>query len=248
MRSTLRTLWHAARAGRRPTVVRRVAEAGDLIMLAHWADKAPLRLEVPTQLLRSQGAFAYGPDHPFVRALTDGKPALEGFYAGFQPATLGAVHGTASDLEPWRLPWRLQDRPKAPPGEWGLPAEEGLAFWGPCSERKIALEMRRLTEARDGIAAKGFAPETYGEIEGHVLTDGTRAVFFVMGGKHRAAVLAARGDSHIRVAFRAERLALVDTARVSHWPMVAAGEIGAEEALSIAEDYLRGRGMHEVLA
>lgn len=137
------------------------------------------------------------------------------------------------------------DRP--PPGEGGLASHHGLAFFGPCSDQKVRLEARRLQNVDAAIRAKGFNPDRYGDIEGHVITDGQRAVFFIMGGKHRAAALAHQGASHIPVRFREGHPRVAHTRDIAHWPMVHRGELSPQDAGTVAHTYLDGRGMSDVM-
>jgi hypothetical protein len=234
-----------------PHVVR-VTDMQDAMPLAYWHDKAPLRLELPTESLRMQGAFAYGPDHPFCRALSDGPDALTAFYDAFQPQTIAAMHGLHStakgaDLPQWILPWRLVRNPKPPRGEKHLSARHGVAFYGPCSTQKIELEINRLQSARASITQQGYTPDRYGDIEGQFLTDGKRVVFMVLGGKHRASVLAGLGQSHLPVRLRPGVMPLIDSRTALHWPLVADGQMDVSLAQAVLGSYLDGRGLSDVL-
>lgn len=252
MPGILKAMRQAASLARYRAVTRRFDDVMDALPCAYWWEKAPLRMELPVSTLRMQGGFTYGPDHPFVRGLSEGKETLARFYDGFAPGNLGQMYGLGAvpgaDLPPYLLPWRMVTRDRPPGGEKGLPASHGVAFYGPCSAQKVALEALRLSRITDAIRKSGFRPDTHGDIEGHFITDGTRACFFVMGGKHRAAALAHLGQSHIPVRLRAGRMAVMDTRMVALWPMVADGSLDAQAALAIAQVYLDGRGLDQVLA
>lgn len=238
-----------AQVGRKLRPRRSVAveTAADLARLAYWIDRPPLRLMVPVGLLRMQGAFTYGPGHPFVQALSGGEARLRDFYARCRPANLCDYYGIApggrvgADLPPWEIPWYGRAARLPPPGEGDLGAEHGVSFYGPVSPRKLALEMRRLEGLAARIARDGYDPDAFGDIEGLVLSDGAEAVFFVRGGKHRAAVLAAAGHAAIPVAFRAAWPRLVHMADAGHWPLVQAGAMDISLAQDVLAAYIRGR-------
>ena len=250
MPGIFKAMRQAAALARYRAVVKRFDDATAALPCAFWWEKAPLRMELPVTALGMQGGFTYGADHPFVRALTDGKDALAAFYAGFAPRNLSDMYGLGGDaggaLPPYVLPWRMVLKDRPPGGEKGLPASHGVAFYGPCSAQKIALETRRLSRVAEAIRKSGFNPDKHGDIEGHFITDGQRTCFFVMGGKHRAAVLAYLGETHIPVRLRPGRMAVIDTREVAHWPLVADGTMTAQTARAIAEVYLTGRGMSDV--
>lgn len=223
--------------------VRRVEAPDDLVTLAHWIDGVKLRLLVPVNLLRMQGAIPYGPQHPFVRALAEGEVALEEFYAAVQPRHLADYYGLGedarrgADLPPWEMPWHLRRVRVPPPGEAGLGAEHGVSFYGPATPAKRALEMARLGSAAASVRERGYDPDTHGDIEGYAMRNGGDVVFFVRGGKHRAAVLAHLGWQHIPVAFRPSLPRLVDAAQAESWPLVRAGMIDVTLAIDILSRY-----------
>ena len=231
---------------------RRIDVPAAALPYAYWSEKRPLRLEVPVGMLRMPGAFAYGPDHPFRRGLAEGAPALRAFYDGFQPRDLAGMYGldmvdeTGAGLPVWEYPWRLYDPRKPPRGEKGLSAKHGVAHYGPCSDRKVAQEISRLNKALAGIKQHGYDPDRFGDIEGQLITDGERVAFLIMGGKHRAAVLAHIGETHVPVRLRAGRMPLVDTRTAENWPLVANGEVSRKLACAIAGVYLDGRVQSDV--
>ena len=224
-----------------------VSTPDDLVELAHWIDRPPLRLMVPPGLLRMQGAFVYGPEHPFVAGLTEGEAALRRFYAACQPRTISEYYGldaggrSGADLPPWEIPWYGRRNRTPPPGELTLGAEHGVSFYGPVTDQKIGLELDRLQRLRAAVEQKGYDPDAHGDIEGYVLNDGTSAAFFVRGGKHRAAVLTALGHTRIPVAFRSTFPRMVHAADSTRWPLVRAGAMEFSLAKEILEAYIRGR-------
>lgn len=238
-----------ATIGRRFRPHREVAveTADDLVELAHWIEKPQLRLLVPPSLLRMQGGFVYGPRHPFVSALTNGRQALGDFYVSCRPASICDYYGiegrgrVGCDLPPWELPWYGRSQRSPPPGELDLGPEHGVSFYGPVTENKITLEMQRLERLVEGIRRNGYDPDAFGDVEGYILDDGTSAAFFVRGGKHRVAAMTVLGYSHVPVAFRAAWPRLVHIGDAGRWPLVRSGRMEISLAKEILEAYTRGR-------
>jgi hypothetical protein len=241
MATLLRKAASTLRRRFKPRKVVRLEDPMELAALTYWAEKKPLRIEMPVQMLRMQGAFVYGPRHPFVQALDNGRDALAAFYEGLQPQTVAQYYGLdgadrkGADLPPWELPWYLRAARTPPPGELSLGADHGVSFYGPASEQKIDLEMSRLTKLTESIKRDGYDPDAHGDIEGYVLRSGTDACFFVRGGKHRAAVLAHLGHSHIPVSFRQGFPRLIDPVQAQLWPLVRSGDMD----IGVAQEILR---------
>lgn len=196
---------------------------------------------VPADALVMQGGFNYTREHPFVLALRDGRSALEHFYRRFQPRTLAEMYHlepqgyTGESLPPWILPWRIRS---APPGEHGLEIGHGVSFYGPCSEDKITLELKRLTATFDSIRARGYQP-TRGHIKGQFLVRGSEWRFFISGGKHRAAALVALGEQAIPVDIKRNSAHVVQSENVLDWPHVSDGSIDRKLALKILDRYFQ---------
>ncbi len=224
----------------------RVDQPSDAIRYTFWVEKRPLRLLLPVGMLRMQGALAYDREHPFVQALDSGPERLADFYARFRPANLCEMYklpaaGLAGEtLPPWELPWVMRRERFAPYGERGLLPEDGVSFYGPTTARKIEMEYRRLRQTAESIGARGYQPDRYRDIEGHLMTDGRETCFFVRGGKHRAAVLAWMGVDAIPVQFRRTWPLMIDSRACEHWPLVAGGVVDPGLAKDILTVYLRG--------
>ena len=221
--------------------------ADDLMESIYWIERPPQRLLVPASLLRMQGAYVYGPNHPFVDALSNGKEALRDFYRRCQPTTICGLYKLdgkerrGADLPPWELPWYGRTNRSPPPGELRLGAEHGVSFYGPVTEAKLSLEHRRLDKLHNAIQRNGYDCNAYGDIEGYVLNNGRQAVFFVRGGKHRAAVLSALGHERIPVAFRSSFPRMVHAVDAERWPLVRSGAIDITLAKDIFNVYMLGR-------
>ena len=227
----------------RPRHEIQVTTPGELCEAAFWTEKKPLRMHVPVGLFRMQGAFSFGSEHPFRQALAKGHDALSEFYAKTQPKTIADYYGlmpnsrVGADLPPWELPWYGRAQRRAPPGELELGPEHGVSFYGPCTEEKVSLELRRLSDLKSSISQYGYDPDAFGDIEGYVLRDGDHCCFFVRGGKHRAAVLAHLGHQLIPVAFRYRFPRLIDPSQADIWPLVRSGQMDAELARDILRVY-----------
>jgi hypothetical protein len=139
-------------------------------------------------------------------------------------------------LEPWEIPWLKRHR-RPPSAESGLSADEGVSLYGPCSEKKVLAEHRRLMTIASSIRKYGYRPETFGYIEGHFLLRGNRYRFFVRGGKHRAAVLTYYGNDTITVRVRPTWPRVIADETINEWPLVRSGEISPVLADKILERY-----------
>jgi hypothetical protein len=238
------------RALRRPVVTHRVDTQADAAEWAYRNEKYSVRLLLPVGMLRMVHCrLPYGPDHPFCQALAEGPEALSRFYERFQPQNLAEIYAPAmsgekgAGLPPWALPWRSRKVCRPPSAEKGLGAEHGMQFWGPCSPQKVALEYQRLATTLASIKRRGYDPDGHSDIEGQLMTDGDRVVFIVLGGKHRAAVLAHMGQSHIPVRLRRGMTAMIDARNVGGWPLVANGMMSRDLALAVLDTYLAGEQM-----
>lgn len=214
----------------------------DISEWMYWSStRESLRFILPTGILRMHGAFAYsGGAHPFLEAMTAGSDALSAFYDAHQPGDIAAAHwldDPAPGVGPSELPWIGRDPEYAYSGEKGLGCKHGISMYGPCTAKKAALEVSRLADLRKAIASGGYDPDRYGDIQGIFLRNGDDYRFFVHGGKHRAAVLAALGHSQIPVAFKREWPRVIDIADIVSWPLVRQGRLSAGMARSIFESY-----------
>lgn len=218
-----------------------VEQPGMLATLPYWAGPSPV-IRLPVEFLVMHGALRFDdPRHPFRLALADGADALRDFYARHQPVDLAGMYAlpagiTGAALPPWTLPWL--GGPGAPPkAEKGLPADHGTSYFGPCSESKIELELRRLQRVAHSIQRRGYRPGWCGHIEGFFLEDGKRLKFFVRGGKHRTAALVHLGHAQVPVRMRDCWPRVVRRDAVDDWPAVHAGRIDRELALAVFDCY-----------
>ncbi len=242
-----RALWTSRLWKRRGTpVVVECDRVEDALPYAYWIEKQPVRLVLPVECLRMQGAFRYDDTHPFVAALRDGPERLTAFYRDVAPGSLAEMYGVArtgrkgEDLPPWELPWLMRARRAAPPGERGLGPEHGVSFYGPATPRKVAVEGERLRKVVAAIQSEGYDPDRFRDIEGHLMTDGRETCFFVRGGKHRTAALVHLGYTRIPVQIRRSWPPIVDARSAEQWPLVANGDIDRSLAVDILDRYIRG--------
>ena len=242
-------MWSLSRKVNRKKAVFKTVEIHspcDVLPYVYWIEKQPVRLELPVSMLRMQGAFVYNRTHPFVRALHDGPTALSDFYSEFAPSSISEMYGIVlngrkgESLPPWELPWVMRNQRKAPARERGLKSEHGVSFYGPASQEKIDMEHERLCSLTCSIEKHGYDPDRFGDIEGHLMTNGSETCFFVRGGKHRAAALAYLGHEKIPVQLRRSWPLVVDSRSREYWPLVENGSIDAGLAKEIFTIYLRG--------
>ncbi len=218
----------------------------ELLPYLYWIEKQPLRFLLPVEMIRMQGAFPYDNHHPFVAALQAGQDSLATFYERFVPETLVAMYSLAEcgrngeKLPPWELPWVMRHRRTPPSGERRLDSRHGVSFYGPASAQKIEMEYTRLCDSTRSIQKHGYLPDRYGDIEGHVMTDGRDTRFFVRGGKHRAAVLVYLGYRRIPVCLRRTWPLVIDSRTSTDWPLVVNGSIDINLANDILGVYLEG--------
>jgi len=215
----------------------------------YWYDhKVALRFYLPPRRLVMHGGYPYaGGWNPLVAACAGEPEPLAWFYSSHQPANLPEMYRLplrgepGESLPPWELPWLAGARRRCPSGEAGLGIEHGVSYYGPATAEKIALECRRVREIAQGIRAEGYRPDLYGDIEGCFLRSGDDFRFFIRGGKHRAAVLAALApQAPIPVTFKAGWPRVIDRAGAEEWPLVHAGKISATLARAVFDRYFEG--------
>ncbi|MCF7837071.1 MAG: hypothetical protein K9N49_00410 [Candidatus Marinimicrobia bacterium] len=236
------------KAGRTPEGKTTIAihDPREALLYTYWIERTPVRLVLPADMLRMQGAFVYDDTHPFVQALREGPACLESFYQRFTPGNIAQMYGLrptgcrGETLPPWELPWTMRHQRKPPRGERGLAGEDGTSFYGPATPRKITLEYRRLCKVAAAIRKRGYQPDRHADIHGHFMTDGQDVCFFVNGGKHRAAALVELGNTHVPVVFRRRGPPVVDARTAEQWPLVACGTMDLGLARRILQIYLKG--------
>ncbi|MEA1988423.1 MAG: hypothetical protein U9N57_04335 [Pseudomonadota bacterium] len=214
--------------------------------LMYWVGPSPI-LHLPPSMLVMPGGHDYGSNqHPFLQALEGGKDALANFYKGFSPTNLIEMYGIkreglhGEDLPPWEIPWLLRKR-VPPSSEGGLDSSHGASFFGPVTQEKLTLEMRRLESISKSVKAKGYRPKLRGNIEGYFLKNNSEYRFFILGGKHRAAVLSFMGDAQARVPVRVRESVprFIDRSDSANWPLVRSKCISEELALKVFDCYFR---------
>lgn len=224
----MKLLRKLSRRPSKPVEVYDVESEEDLLTASMSIDRPELVVRLPIKMLVMLGGVSFDGDHPYVRGLQHGAPALEAFFATTRPRTIADYFGLEDEtrlgaaLPPWEVPWYERMARLPPTGECGLSAEHGNSVYGPVTSEKLAVEMGRLTKTLSSIEAKGFRPDLYGYIQGHAMHAGSRGGvrFFVLGGKHRAAVMSYLGVERITVKFRTKVQRVVDIHQSRAWPLV----------------------------
>ena len=227
-----------------------------------------IAFEMPLAKCRYPFHFSYDPLgwHPFVQTLKQYQEnpelryrdsVLFEFYSKHQPKSLleaffGTPDAVADDLsslaelaipqyEPF-FPWD----PKKPTakGEKGLGSAHGHQGFGPVSDDKGELELRRLTQTYDSIKASGYQPSHGhdGDIRGYLLKTDDDYRFIVRQGLHRAAVLSAMNYTHIRVRFFDPYPRAIFEHELSNWPQVKNGVMTQKAAECIFSMFFQENG------
>jgi len=126
--------------------------------------------------------------------------------------------------------------------DWTI--DDGHTQYGPVSQRKLELEIKRLHELLESIQlSKGFDRSNHYPLLGNVLAnDITRDwVCDIKDGLHRVAVLTVLGDRSVPVRI----IQTIDKSRISRsksaeWPLVEAGWFTEKDALKIFDSYMEG--------
>ena len=209
-----------------------------------------LRFWIPPEKVCTHGGFrCKGGRHPFIAFLLYGVDALDSFYKKFTPKNIAQMYFqpekgyTGEDLPPWELPWIPRSIMSPPAGEGGLSIDEGVSYFGPVTEKKLKLECQRISMVKESILKKGYMPDT--DINGLFFKDEKDFVFFVRGGKHRAAVLGFLGYQRIPVTMRHGWPFVISEKNVSEWSLVKSGDINEKLALKIFRSYLQNNGIHQ---
>ncbi|MEM7710952.1 MAG: hypothetical protein AAF264_09460 [Pseudomonadota bacterium] len=218
-----------------------VATAGDLAAAAYRADRNGLVLTVPTAFLRMSGGYAYGPGHPMVQAVEAGPGPLQRFYDTVRPRTiveqfdLSDMDGeTGADRIAGHMPW-FADRAAYAAGP------PGYRFFGPMPAGTAEAEYARLVRIERSVRRIGYRPDIHSHISGSILCAGSKVAFIVLGGKHRAAILAHRGDTTVPVTFHPRYPRLLDTAQIDIWPTIRQGLMTKRLARAVAGAFVAGR-------
>ena len=103
------------------------------------------------------------------------------------------------------------------------------------SARKISIEAKRLRKLVVSIQQRGFIQQIDDVVGGFVLVDGDRWRWYVQGGQHRAAVMAALGYKDIPVCIRK----VIRREDVNFWPNVQTGIYTPQQALTVFDRLFR---------
>ncbi len=170
------------------------------------------------------------------------RKALATHFARFQPRTLEeAVFEDPRGRDPWAtlspytlmLPWFV--KPAVQRGQDG----SGNQNFGPMPPRMLEKELQRTVALVRSIRRHGYAPGLHrqGFIRGYFLVGPAGPRFHILGGFHRASVLAALGVTHVPASFHPATTRGVPRAvlRDHHgrWPHVVNGSVSPQAALEM---------------
>lgn len=111
---------------------------------------------------------------------------------------------------------------------FGFKSQESLDLSG-TSDEKVRIETSRLLEVYHQIKTRGFKPQYPDSLGCYVLKQEEDYKWFVQGGQHRAAVLAALGFDKIPVHVRQ----IIRREEAAFWPNVLSGLYSEKKALTI---------------
>lgn len=213
----------------------------------------PKFMVIESDALRYQGGVSFNlSQHHFLQFYKTGPDALLDYYSLHIPRCFMERHFLGCDEmdhrhdeEPSRildLPWELRARQLI--GEKGLGSSHGNQGFGPVSERKIRLEIRRLNRVLDSINKYGFLfDETNRLAQGYFLEDDTlptkRRVFLIDSGQHRVSALVHIGWKRIPVVFCEDTARVVRLSEISEWPGVTDSRFSYSQAKGIFNSYFR---------
>lgn len=129
-------------------------------------------------------------------------------------------------------------------GERGLAPLHGHQGFGPVSDAKGVLELRRLVQTFESIRRHGYqpSPDHDGDIRGYFLRRPDDYRFIIRQGFHRTAVLAALGYENIRVKFYPSYPRVIFEQDADHWPQVTRGFLDLSTALGVFHKFFTEDG------
>lgn len=191
--------------------------------------------------------------HHFVRYFEEGRESLALFYCLHKPKTLReAMFLDQQASEPIRTgsglvrrePWLHHD-------EFEIGAEsasdsefDGVQFWGPISEKRLAREIGRLDSLRESIGKNGFDwDRSDSPITGYLLIDDAgktiEYVVVLCTGNHRLATLAFDGYSNVPFRFNSNYPREIRLSDVATWPGVISGDFSITTATQLFTCFFR---------
>jgi hypothetical protein len=111
--------------------------------------------------------------------------------------------------------------------------------YGPDLQGRIDVETERIVRLMDSLASVGYRPEHFhkGFVRGYFLLRDDDHRFYVKGGRHRVAAMAALGFGGVRVRLSSHTAPFVDVADVERWPHVRSGFVSRDLALRVMHSF-----------
>ncbi len=130
--------------------------------------------------------------------------------------------------------------------EKGLSRSHGVQSYGPVSNTKGQLELKRLRDTYFSIKKNGYVPNMcYGYIRGHFLKCMNDYRFLITRGIHRTAVLAAMKYEKIPVAFETSFPRVIDINDIKNLPQVRNGVFSEYLTKQIFQTYFEENGVNK---
>jgi hypothetical protein len=202
---------------------------------------------VPARKIRHHGGQAYSCNqHHFIQYYRNGVEALSNYYSQHNPKTIYEKHFIFNNSnKQMNLPW-IYNNDSANVGEHGLSEEHGHSAYGPVSDDKLKLEVKRLDYCLHSIKKngylieRGFPKEYNGLPRGYFLISNSgNWVFRVVGAKHRVAALVWLGWKNIPVCCEPNYPRCIFESEILKWPGVVSGEYSQDDAKLIFDSYFR---------
>jgi hypothetical protein len=106
---------------------------------------------------------------------------------------------------------------------------------GPCSQRKIQIEARRIQALYESIKSHGYR-SSLSILNCDFLVSGSKSRIYFTNGQHRVAILAALGYTEITFCVRS----IVLAKHAKHWPSVLSGCLEEKYAIAVFDNIIKG--------
>lgn len=225
--------------------VYRIKNSDDLIRLQEVSEQKKVNFIIPIEKCIWGAGFRYTVNtHPFAKAMQSSAPfdVLKSFYNNYTPDNIFELFMTENSNKMQAnknlvMPWLNSPSTTNKTGEGGIPVEEGVQHYGPCTDRKVSFEANRCKIIFKKIKQEGFWPQRYaGYPRGYFLVSGNNFLFQITGsGQHRTAALAVLGWEQIQCTSWNQPIRIVNKEDAENWPGVRDKRLSKKNALELFE-------------